>query len=68
MARLRNYSDKHHDTRKLYGAIAGAIISGNAKDYALKQGLYIIEQSGDTVKNNRAGPKGKGFVIAMRNS
>jgi hypothetical protein len=47
MERLRLYSNKHNDTRKLYGAIAGAIFSDNAKDYALKQGLYIIEQSGD---------------------
>jgi hypothetical protein len=50
MERLRKYSDKHKDKRKLYGAMAGAIFSDNAKRYALKQGLYIIEQSGDTVK------------------
>jgi hypothetical protein len=31
-------------------AMAGAIFSDNAKKYALKQGLYIIEQSGDTVR------------------
>jgi hypothetical protein len=50
MEQLRKYSDKHKDKRKLYGAMAGAIFSDNAKKYALKQGLYIIEQSGDTVK------------------
>jgi hypothetical protein len=50
MERLRKYSDKRNDKRKLYGAMAGAIFSDNAKRYALKQGLYIIEQSGDTVK------------------
>jgi hypothetical protein len=50
MERLRKYSDKHNDKRKLYGAMAGAIFSDNAKRYALKQGLYLIEQSGDTVR------------------
>jgi hypothetical protein len=50
MERLRKYSDKRNDKRKLYGAIAGAIFNSYAKNYALKQGLYIIEQSGDTVR------------------
>jgi ribosome-associated translation inhibitor RaiA len=50
MEQLRKYSDKRNDKRKLYGAMAGAIFTDNAKKYALKQGLYIIEQSGDTVR------------------
>jgi hypothetical protein len=49
MEKLRIYSDKHNDKRKLYGALAGAIISDSARNYALKKGLYVIEQSGDTV-------------------
>jgi hypothetical protein len=49
MEKLRIYSDKHNDKRKLYGAIAGAIISDSSRKYALKKGLYVIEQSGDTV-------------------
>ncbi|MDR1575999.1 MAG: hypothetical protein LBS37_08345 [Treponema sp.] len=47
---LRRYADKHHDARKIRGAIAGAIFSKNAKQYTLKQGFYVIEQTGDTVK------------------
>jgi hypothetical protein len=35
--------------RRLYRALAGAIIPENVRDYALKQGFYIIEQSGDRV-------------------
>jgi hypothetical protein len=61
MERLRLYSNKRNDTRKLYGAIAGAIFSNNAKDYALKQGLYIIEQSGDTVKITEPENKAKAW-------
>jgi hypothetical protein len=50
MEKLRKYSDKRKDNRKLYGAIAGAIISESVRKYALKKGLYLIEQSGDTVR------------------
>jgi hypothetical protein len=49
MGKLRKYFDLHRDTRKLYGAVAGAIIHGNVQEYALKQGFYIIQQSGDNV-------------------
>jgi hypothetical protein len=29
--------------------MAAAILPGNVRDYALKQGLYIVKQTGDTV-------------------
>jgi hypothetical protein len=47
---LRAYLDERHDTRKLLGAVAGAIVNAAVKNYALKRGFYVIEQSGDTVK------------------
>ncbi|MDR3248787.1 MAG: hypothetical protein LBT39_08370 [Treponema sp.] len=47
---LRRYKDKHHDSRKLRGALAGAIMPVSVRNYALKAGFYVIEQSGDTVK------------------
>jgi hypothetical protein len=47
---LRRYKDKHRDSRKLLGAIAGAIMPESVRNYALKAGLYVIEQTGDTVK------------------
>ncbi|MDR3192659.1 MAG: hypothetical protein LBT87_06300 [Treponema sp.] len=49
MEKLRRYFDLHHDKRKLYGAVAAAVIPGNVYDYGLKQGFYIIRQSGDSV-------------------
>jgi hypothetical protein len=57
MEKLRRYFDLHHDTRKLYGAVAAAVIPGNVHDYALKQGFYIIRQSGDNVSIEK--PRGK---------
>jgi hypothetical protein len=50
MERLRRYADDHGDQRKLMGAVAGAVISEGVKPYALKNGFYVIEQAGDTVK------------------
>jgi hypothetical protein len=47
---LRRYMDRHHDTKKLRGAVAGAIVSPETRKYALKNGFYVIEQTGDTVK------------------
>ncbi|MDR0403770.1 MAG: DUF3782 domain-containing protein [Treponema sp.] len=47
---LRAYLDERNDTRKLLGAIAGAIVPPELRNYVLKKGFYLIEQSGDTVK------------------
>jgi predicted AAA+ superfamily ATPase len=49
MEKLRRYFDLHNDRRKLYGAVAAAVIPENVFDFALKQGFYVIEQSGDSV-------------------
>ena len=48
---LRKWVDAHHgDTRKFQGAIAGAIMKQDVREHAHKAGLYVIEQTGDTVK------------------
>jgi hypothetical protein len=47
---LRRHKDKTGDKRKIYGALAGAIMPASVKAYALKTGFYIIKQTGDTVK------------------
>ena len=46
---LRMKADKRKDSRKFQGAIAGAIMHQAIRSYALEKGLYVIEQSGDTV-------------------
>jgi hypothetical protein len=48
MEKLRRYADLHNDNRKYLGAIAGVVFGDNEKTYALKQGFYVIEPSGDT--------------------
>jgi hypothetical protein len=45
---MRKHADLHKDTRKYFGAMAGAVFSESAKVYALKRGFYVIEPSGET--------------------
>jgi hypothetical protein len=48
MGKLRAYADLRNDQRKYLGAVAGVIISESVKTYALKNGFYVIEPSGET--------------------
>jgi hypothetical protein len=50
MEKLRVYADLHGDQRKYLGAVAGVVFSESEKAYTLKQGLYVIEPSGETFK------------------
>jgi hypothetical protein len=50
MEALRRYADGHGDRRKLIGAVAGAIATEGVKAFAVKQGFFVLEQSGDTVR------------------
>jgi hypothetical protein len=47
---LRQYKDQEGDKREIRGAIAGAILPEEVRRVALRAGLYVIEQSGDTVR------------------
>ena len=47
---LRRRADARSDKRKLIGAMAGAIMSGELRNHIIKNGFYAIEQTGDTVK------------------
>jgi hypothetical protein len=45
---IREYADRHNDTRKYRGAIAGIVFGDQVKTYALSRGFYVLEPSGDT--------------------
>jgi len=47
---LREFRGRRHDERKIQGAIAGAIFGVAEKKATLEAGLYVVEQSGDTMK------------------
>ena len=48
LEKMRVYADLHGDKRSFLGAVAGVVIPSNVKDYALKQGFFVIEPSGET--------------------
>jgi hypothetical protein len=50
MEKLRRYADEHQDKRTLLGAVAGAIATEGVKAFAVKEGFFVLEQSGDTVR------------------
>jgi uncharacterized protein (DUF885 family) len=61
MKKLRRYFDLHNDGRKLYGAVASAVFPKNVLDFALKQGFYVIEQSGENVNVTKPSGEAKAW-------
>jgi len=47
LEKMRVYADLHGDKRTFLGAIAGVVMTDNVKEYALKQGFFVIEPSGE---------------------
>jgi len=52
MEKLRSDADKREDKRKYRGAIASAILNEDLRRNILRNGFYVIEQTGDTMKIN----------------
>ena len=50
LEKMRKYADLHNDKRSFLGAVAGVVMTPNVKKYALKQGFFAIEPSGETFK------------------
>ena len=48
LEKMRKYADLHGDKRTFLGAVAGVVVTENVRDYALKQGFFVIEPSGET--------------------
>jgi hypothetical protein len=46
--KMRVYADLHGDSRTFLGAVAGVVIPANVKEYALGQGFFVLEPSGET--------------------
>jgi hypothetical protein len=57
MGKVRRHADLHEDRRKYLGAVAGLVMKENVQEYALRNGFYVIEPSGDTF--NIIEPKGE---------
>jgi len=47
LEKMRTFADLHNDKRNFLGAIAGVIVPSEVKKYALENGFYMIEPSGE---------------------
>jgi len=50
MEKIQKYANEHGDKRQFMGAMAAFNTDENTRNYALKQGLFVIEPSGEDVK------------------
>jgi len=57
LEKMRVYADLHGDKRIFLGSVAGIVVEANVKEYALGQGFYVIEPSGENF--NIIPPSGK---------
>ena len=57
LEKMRVYTDLHGDKRTFLGAVAGVVVTDEVRNYALNQGLYLIEPSGENF--NITPPNGK---------
>jgi predicted nuclease of restriction endonuclease-like RecB superfamily len=57
LEKMRKYADLHGDKRNFLGAVAGVVVDDEAREYALNQGLYLIEPAGEEL--NITSPNGK---------
>ena len=48
MEKVKTNADLHDDKRVYLGAIAGLVINDKERDFALKNGFYLIQPSGNT--------------------
>ncbi len=57
LEKMRAYANLRGDKRVFLGGVAGVIVADDAREYALTQGLYLIEPAGETF--NITPPNGK---------
>jgi hypothetical protein len=48
MEKVKAHADLHGDKRKFLGAVAGMVFNENEKAFAMKNGFYVVEPSGET--------------------
>ncbi|GHT19731.1 hypothetical protein FACS1894189_8670 [Planctomycetales bacterium] len=50
MEKFRQYADARNDHRHFLAAIGGGVVRKTVQEYALKHGIYVIIQSGESVE------------------
>jgi hypothetical protein len=57
LEKMRMYANLHGDKRTFLGAVAGVVVTDEARNYALNQGFFVIEPLGENL--NITPPNGK---------
>jgi hypothetical protein len=57
LEKMRMYANLHGDKRTFLGAVAGVVVDEEARNYALNQGFFVIEPTGENL--NITPPNGK---------
>jgi len=57
LEKFRLVADVKNDKRQFIVAVGGGVIQKNVRDFALKQGMFVVQQSGENVEV--LAPKGK---------
>jgi len=57
LEKMRKYADLRGDKRRFLGAVAGIVVKDDEREYALNNGFYLIEPSGENF--NITKPHGK---------
>jgi len=47
LEKMRKHADLYGDKRTFLGAVAGVVVEDDVREYALNQGLYLIEPAGE---------------------
>jgi len=47
LEKMRKHADLRGDKRRFLGAVAGIVVEDAEREYALSQGFYLIEPSGE---------------------
>ena len=60
LKKFRLVANAKNDQRRFIAAVGGGIIQQNVRDFALKQGMFVVQQSGENIEV--LAPKGKPMV------
>jgi len=50
LKKFRVWSDARNDKRQFLAAVGGGVVRENVKEFALKQGMFVVQQSGENVE------------------
>jgi hypothetical protein len=50
MEKFRKYADARNDKRRFFAAVGGGVVRKEVQDFAMKNGIYVIIQSGESVE------------------